>query len=210
MSEPLLAAHALSCVVGGQRLFSALDLAVREGDLVEIRGPNGSGKSTLLRCLAGLYFPQSGSVATSAPVAYLGHKTGLCADMSPLENLRWFAAVSNLRVGDVGLSGALDRVGLAGARHDRCGMLSAGQQRRAALARLVLGGAVVWLLDEPLTALDDAGTALARAFIDDHRAAGGATVCATHRSLALPPPTSPTRSSPAVRLPRTRVLALGG
>ena len=210
MSEPLLAAHALSCVVGGQRLFSGLDLAVREGDLVEIRGPNGSGKTTLLRCLAGLYFPQGGSVATSAPVAYLGHKTGLCADMSPLENLRWFAAVSNLRVGDAGLSGALDRVGLAAARHDRCGMLSAGQQRRAALARLVLGGAVVWLLDEPLTALDDAGTALARAFIDAHRARGGAAVCATHRSLALPPPTSPTRSFPAVRLPQTRVLALGG
>ena len=209
MSEPLLAAHTLRCVAGGQRLFSALDLTVQEGDLVEIRGPNGCGKSTLLRCLAGLHHPQGGRIEAAAPVAYLGHKTGLCADMSPLENLRWFAAVSNLRIGGAGLSAALDRVGLAGARHDRCGMLSAGQQRRAALARLALGGAVVWLLDEPLTALDDAGTALARAFIDDHRARGGAAVCATHRSLALPSPTSPTRS-PAVRLPRTRVLALGG
>ena len=207
MSQPLLNADGLTCVVAGQGLFSALDLAVLPGDLVEVRGPNGCGKSTLLRCLAGLYHPGAGRVVRSAPVAYLGHKSGLCPDMTPVENLRWFAALDGVRVDAAALAEAMERVGLGAARYDRCGMLSAGQQRRAALARLLVGRAGVWLLDEPLTALDDAGCALTRGFLDEHRARGGAAVCATHRTLALP------RSARAEggngRLPQTRVVALG-
>ena len=207
MSRPLLNARGLTCIVAGQRLFTALDLAVLPGDLVEVRGPNGCGKSTLLRCLAGLYHPEAGRVERSAPFTYLGHRAGLSADMTPLENLRWFAGIDGVRVEPATLDEAMDRVGLGAARFDHCGMLSAGQQRRAALARLLVGQATVWLLDEPLTALDDAGSALTRGFIDEHRAGGGAAVCATHRSLALP------RSAHAEdrngRLPQTRVVALG-
>ena len=207
MSQPLLNADGLACVVAGQRLFTGLDLAVFPGDLVEIRGPNGCGKSTLLRCLAGLYHPGAGHVERSAPFTHLGHRAGLSADLTPLENLRWFAAVDGVRVEPATLAEAMDQVGLGAARYDRCGLLSAGQQRRAALARLLVGRARIWLLDEPLTALDDAGCALTRRFLDEHRARGGAAVCATHRALALP------RSGPAEprgeRLSQTRVVALG-
>lgn len=207
MSRPLLNARGLTCVVAGQRLFDGLDLAILPGDLIEVRGPNGCGKSTLLRCLAGLYHPEDGDVERGAPFVYLGHRAGLSADMTPLENLRWFAAIDAVRVEPALLAGAMDRVGLGGARFDRCGMLSAGQQRRAALARLLVCRASVWLLDEPLTALDDAGCALMRGFIDEHRARGGAAVCATHRSLALP--ISAHAEGRNGRLPQTRVVALG-
>lgn len=207
MSRPLLNARGLTCVVAGQRLFDGLDLAILPGDLIEVRGPNGCGKSTLLRCLAGLYHPEDGDVECGAPFVYLGHRAGLSADMTPLENLRWFAAIDAVRVESALLAGAMDRVGLGGARFDRCGMLSAGQQRRAALARLLVCRASVWLLDEPLTALDDAGCALMRGFIDEHRARGGAAVCATHRSLALP--ISAHAEGRNGRLPQTRVVALG-
>lgn len=207
MARPLLNARGLTCVVAGQRLFAALDLAVLPGELVEVRGPNGCGKSTLLRCLAGLYHLEDGRVERSAPFTYLGHRAGLSADMTPLENLRWFAGIDAGRVEPATLDEAMDRVGLGPARFDRCGMLSAGQQRRAALARLLVSQASVWLLDEPLTALDDAGCALARGFIDEHRARGGAAVCATHRSLALP--RSAQASGRDVPLPQTRVVALG-
>lgn len=207
MSRPLLNARGLSCVVAGQRLFTALDLAVVPGDLVELRGPNGCGKSTLLRCLAGLYHPEAGRVERGARFVYLGHRAGLSADMTPLENLRWFAAIDAVAVEPATLGEAMDRVRLGAARFDRCGMLSAGQQRRAALARLLMSPAPVWLLDEPLTALDDEGCALTRAFIDEHRAGGGAAVCATHRSLALP--SSAEAEGRHRRLPQTRVVALG-
>lgn len=207
MSRPLLNARGLTCVVAGQRLFSGLDLAVVPGDLVEVRGPNGCGKSTLLRCLAGLYHPEAGRVERSAPFMYLGHRAGLSADMTPLENLRWFAGIDAADVEATALDEAMDRVGLGAARYDRCGMLSAGQQRRAALARLVVDRSAVWLLDEPLTALDDAGCALTRGFIDEHRACGGAAVCATHRSLTRPH-SAPTEGRDG-RLPETRIVALG-
>ena len=207
MSRPLLNARGLTCVVAGQRLFDGLDLAVLPGDLIEVRGPNGCGKSTLLRCLAGLYHPEDGRVERRAPFMYLGHRAGLSADMTPLENLHWFAGIDAAEVQPATLGEAMDRVGLGGARFDRCGMLSAGQQRRAALARLLVSRASVWLLDEPLTALDDAGCALTRGFIDEHRARGGAAVCATHRSLALP--VSAHAEGRNGRLPQTRVVALG-
>ena len=207
MSRPLLNARGLTCVVAGQSLFSALDLAVLPGDLIEVRGPNGCGKSTLLRCLAGLFHPEDGLVERGAPFIYLGHRAGLSYDMTPLENLRWFTGVDGARLEPATLDEAMDRVGLGGARFDRCGMLSAGQQRRAALARLLVGQAAVWLLDEPLTALDDAGCALTRGFIDEHRARGGAAVCATHRSLASP--ISAHAEGRDGRLPQTRVVALG-
>ena len=206
MSQPLLNARGLTCVVAGQQLFHAFDLAVFAGDLVEVRGPNGCGKSTLLRCLAGLFHPEAGRVERNGEFTYLGHRTGFCADMTPVENLNWFAAIDSAQVGPATLAEAMDRVGLGGARFDRCGMLSAGQQRRAALARLLVSGAPVWLLDEPLTALDDAGCALTRGFIDEHRARGGAAICATHRSLAVPRSGQEGRNG---RLPQTRVVALG-
>lgn len=210
MNTPLLVAQGLSCAVAERVLFDGLSFAVADGELVEVRGANGSGKSTLLRCLAGLLAPRRGRVQRRCGIDYVGHKSGLCERLTAVENLRWLADVR----GDAAESAAgertdpetaLRRVALAGAAHDWCGALSAGQLRRTALARLPLGTARVWLLDEPLTALDDAGAQVLGALIAAHRLRGGAVVCATHRALRAPE--ADERNAPC--LPATRIVRLG-
>ncbi len=183
MAEALLAARALSCEAAGRALFRDLSVVAKPGDLVEIRGANGSGKSTLLRCLAGLAVPAQGQVERNAALHYLGHRSGVAGPLTPVENLRWLARLQGVRVSSETLEQAMDRVGLGAERHDFAATLSAGQQRRAALARLLIGDVPLWLLDEPLAALDDAGAALVRELIASHRAAGGAAICATHAPL---------------------------
>lgn len=209
MNAPLLVAEHLTFTaadgdLGRRDLFRDFDLAVGRQDLVEVRGPNGSGKSTLLRCLAGLVKPAAGRVERHAGIEYLGHRSGLSGRLTPLENARWVARLRGHRPAASVLDAAMARVGLGGARDDPCATLSAGQQRRAALARLLVCAADVWLLDEPLTALDDVGAALVRELIAQHRAAGGAAVCATHRELR-PPATTALGSLPAIQ-----VVSLGG
>lgn len=183
--QPLLAACGLSYELPARApLFRSLDVVAGAGDLIEVRGANGSGKSTLLRCLAGLAEPSAGAVSHHAAFDYLGHRSGISGPLTPLENLRWLARLRGVRVCGAALESALARVGLGAARYEPVALLSAGQRRRAALARLLLGDARVWLLDEPLAALDEAGAALVRALIDTHRTAGGAAICATHERLA--------------------------
>ena len=185
MTQPLLAGRGLGYELPARApLFRNLDVVAGRGDLIEVRGANGSGKSTLLRCLAGLAEPCAGSVAHHAPFDYLGHRSGISGPLTPLENLRWLARLRGVRMSGAALESALARVGLGAARHEPVALLSAGQRRRAALARLLLGDAQVWLLDEPLAALDADGAALVRALIDAHRAEGGAAICATHEELA--------------------------
>ena len=195
----LLAAENLSWAAGGRLLFDNLSVTVRAADLVEVRGPNGSGKSTLLRCLAGLLAPQTGRVARRCAIDYVGHRPGVCERMTAVENLRWLARLRGFA--DCDPRAALDAAGLGAARHDACGALSAGQTRRAALARLPLGAANVWLLDEPLAALDDSGAGILRGLLASHRQRGGAAVCATHRSLGA--------DAGAPPLPARRIVRLG-
>jgi heme exporter protein A len=188
--DVLLAAHALGCERDGRMLFTALDLELRRGDLVELTGSNGSGKTTLLRILAGLAGGYSGRVeaAERQPgwMHYLGHRAGLSAALSPLENLMWYTSIAGGgEAHNEHCLRALARVGLAGYEDTPCHQLSAGQQRRAALARLIACEARVWLLDEPLTALDADGVRLVRALLLEHRARGGAAVCATHQTLGV-------------------------
>ena len=114
---------------------------------------------------------------------YLGHRPGVSLGLSPLENLRWYQGLGGR---EVVLAALLDRVGLAGYEKVLCQQLSAGQQRRVALARLMLSSARLWLLDEPFNALDDEGQDLVRSMLGEHLAAGGAAVCATHQPLGLP------------------------
>ena len=155
---------------------------------MEVRGPNGSGKSTLLRLVAGLYPDYEGSV--EAPDCfYLGHKPAVSALLSPRENLQWYERAGGA-IGEAGWSGpmcspreALAAVGLEACSEIPCGRLSQGQQRRAGLARALLSPHRLWLLDEPLTALDTEGRTLVESFIMDHCAAGGAVLCATHQTL---------------------------
>lgn len=183
VKTPLLAAESLSCAVSERVLFDDLYLVVAPGDLVEVHGPNGSGKSTLLRCLAGLLSPRRGRVRRGGAIDYVGHKSGVCERMTAVENLRWLARLRGDPPNRPSLAATMRRVGLGRSGHDRCAAMSAGQVRRVALARLPLGAADVWLLDEPLTALDAAAEQLLRGMIAEQRARGGAVVCATHRPL---------------------------
>ena len=187
MNDSLLVAENLRCTVGPRALFAGLSFTVDARELVEVRGANGSGKSTLLRCLVGLAEPESGDVRRRVEVQYLGHRSGNSGRMTPVENLQWLAGLRGGEPDRGSVDHALVRVGLADARHEMCDSLSAGQQRRATLARLLVAPAALWILDEPLTSLDDAGVELVVELIAEHRARGGGAVCATHRTLTAGP-----------------------
>ncbi|MBX3705233.1 MAG: cytochrome c biogenesis heme-transporting ATPase CcmA [Pseudomonadales bacterium] len=178
---PLLRLDGLGCQRDERWLFRDLTLDLNPGELLQLEGPNGSGKSTLLRVLLGLYPDFTGTLSV-AECLYLGHRPGVSAVLTAAENLRWYAALQGV---PADVAGALERVGMAGYENVVCQHMSAGQQRRIALARLALGGAPLWLLDEPLTALDTAGQDLVRALVAEHLAAGGAVVCATHQPLGI-------------------------
>jgi heme exporter protein A len=178
---PLLALRGFSCERDGRTLFDDLTVALGPGDCLELRGPNGSGKSTLLRAVVGLY-PDFAGTIDAAESLYFGHRPAIASLLTAEENLRWYAS---LRPGTTALAEALERVGMAGYERVACQQMSAGQQRRVALARLVLCPAPLWLLDEPLTALDRDGQALVRTLIEDQRGRGGAVLCATHQPLGI-------------------------
>ena len=188
MSQSLLILNNLACERGGRTLFRGLNLELRAGRCVEVRGPNGSGKSTLLRLAAGLYPDYEGSI-DAADAFYLGHKPAVSALLSPRENLQWYeraglcwsGAASSGRTR--GIEEALAAVGLNDCSGIPCGRLSQGQQRRAGLARALLSPHRLWLLDEPLTALDAQGRIQVGRLIADHCAAGGAALCASHQPL---------------------------
>ena len=165
-------------------LFSGLNLTIEAGECVSLTGPNGSGKSTLLRCIAGLFPDFSGEIRADS-ISYLGHRPGVTLGLSPIENLRWYAALES-SAAEVDLVALLADVGLAGYEEVLCARLSAGQQRRVALARLRLDAGRLWLLDEPFTALDAGGQDLVRDLIARHLAAGGSVLCATHQDLDVP------------------------
>lgn len=181
MTQTLLSVSAFACQREGRQLFQDFDYRSAAGDYVELTGPNGSGKSTLLRSIAGLFNDYTGTIEVS-PFLYLGHRSAVSGLLSPLDNCRWFLDLVGY---DADPLPALERVGLAGFEEILCQQLSAGQQRRVALARLTLVQRPLWLLDEPLTALDESGQALVCELIEQHCAGGGGVVCATHQTLSL-------------------------
>lgn len=181
----VLSALKLTCERDGRVLFEHLDLDVKAGEVIELRGANGSGKTTLLRCLAGLTSDYEGEVQRGASLAYQGHRPGLNGLLSPLENLRWYAALDGSDDDEASLFAVLASVGLAGYELSLTQQLSAGQQRRVALARLRMNPAALWILDEPLTALDPSGCEVVASAIEHHAATGGAVLYATHQSLDL-------------------------
>jgi len=190
--KALLQVDDLECVRDGRVLFSQLQLRLDPGQVVSLEGANGAGKSTLLRCIAGLYPDYSGEIS-SAPLLYCGHKPGMCGQLSTIENLRFLSHIDapGATPSDVGLNRAevnslteaLESVGLAGYESVRCASLSAGQLRRVGLARLLVSRAPLWLLDEPLTALDKPGSRLLGRVLAQHVERGGSAVCATHQTL---------------------------
>ncbi len=168
-------------------MFHGIDFDLGRGELMEVRGPNGSGKTTLLRCIAGLFTEESGhvDVARDEQPLYLGHKPGLNPLLTPLENLRWYLALQGREHRRENCLSALREVGLNGSHLVPCRSLSAGQQRRAALARLKASSAPLWLLDEPFAALDESGRDIVRSLVRTQCSGGGAVVCATHEGLGV-------------------------
>jgi len=189
-SQPLLVVRDLECVRDGRVLFKDLQLQVQQTELISLQGANGAGKSTLLRCIAGLYPDYEGAV-TAANFVYSGHKPGLSNALSTSENLVYLSGLDedpgehNLNPLADTVDSALAYVGLHGYENVRCANLSAGQLRRVGLARLLLCVAPLWLLDEPLTALDEDGADLLGRILLKHLERGGGAICATHQRLPV-------------------------
>ncbi len=168
-------------------MFSDLSFTIPSGGALVLAGPNGSGKSTLLRLLAGLLRPAAGRIIWNGqheeppPVAYLGHQDAVKAGLTVGENLAFFQALHGRPI-----EAALAAFGLGELAELPARLLSAGQRRRLALARLALSAAPLWLLDEPTLGLDDASVQRLGAVLSAHRDAGGIVVAATHLALPLP------------------------
>ncbi len=193
---PLLEARALECVRDDRVLFSGLEFALAPGAVLEVEGHNGSGKTSLLRILCGLALPAEGEIRWRgraverdragyfSEMAYQGHSHGVKLELTPLENLRVARALKPARA-EPGPWQALERVGLRGYEDVPARMLSAGQCRRVALARLLTTGAALWILDEPFTAIDKHGVAQIEEMITDHTRHGGSVVLTTHHKARL-------------------------
>ncbi len=185
----------LVCVRGGRTVFAGISLRLAAGNAMAVVGPNGAGKSSLLRLIAGLLRPEAGEIRIegrnedAAVVHYLGHADALKSALTLRETLRFWSAVYR-QEGRVALDSDIDEAAeIAGVGHAldlHVVVLSAGQRRRAALARLLLSPRPLWLLDEPSSSLDSDGEALLGRLMAAHLSRGGLIVAATHQDLPLP------------------------
>jgi heme exporter protein A len=179
-------------------LFENLGLRLDRGDMLQISGPNGSGKTSLLRLLAGLMQPTSGQVLLNGEplhsqrtelahnVLWIGHAAGIKDLLSAEENLSWLCALHQPASREA-IWQALADVGLRGFEDVPCHTLSAGQQRRVALARLYLDSPALWILDEPFTALDKQGVAQLEEHLAAHCEQGGMVILTTHHTMTRMP-----------------------
>jgi heme exporter protein A len=182
---------------GEQHVLQGVAFHLAGGRCLQVTGANGAGKTTLLRALCGLVPLEAGEIrwrgcntqddpeAFHAELSYLGHDHGLKADLTATENL-WYAVRLRSRIALEAIEAVLARVGSPEVADLRLRQLSAGQRRRVALARVLLTGASLWVLDEPGSNLDAPGQELVLQCLRDHLAAGGLAVVATHQVLNLP------------------------
>jgi len=190
----------LTAVRGGRTVFSGRSFALADGELLAVTGPNGAGKSTLLRMVAGLLRPAAGAIAldpagdggTAAATHYLGHLDALKSEFTLKQNLDYWRRL--WRGGSV--EAALSEVGLGHLANLPVGVLSAGQKRRAAIARLLVVHRPLWLLDEPATSLDAAAEENFDRLLRSHLASGGIAIVATHRNLVVAPSATLALGSP--------------
>jgi heme exporter protein A len=187
----------LECARGDRRLFRGLSFALAPGTLLHLLGANGSGKTTLLRALAGLTQPMHGEIRwRGAPIArqhdtfaaalcYVGHHNGLQGELNAIENLRYSAWLAGHGADDARIEQALDQLGLVPYARLPSKVLSQGQKRRLALARLRLADKPLWIMDEPFTALDTASCARITAMLHEHLAGDGMVLMASHQSLGI-------------------------
>lgn len=173
----------LTVTRGGIAVLEGVSFTLEAGRALVLRGPNGIGKTTLLRTLAGLQPATEGTLSVPPEsLAYAAHADGIKAVLTVAENLQFWAAVHGQGGVDRAMA-AMDLTALAGRR---AAHLSAGQKRRLGLARLLVTGRSVWLLDEPTVSLDSSSVALFVAVLRGHMAAGGSVIVATHIDLGLP------------------------
>jgi len=189
----VLSAENLQCVRGERELFTNLSFSVNSGKILYVQGANGSGKTTLLRTLSGLSQAQSGKVSWNAQkiqslaedysgqVLYIGHLPGIKEDLTAIENLQFAATLTGVHVSREQAILALAQVDIARCADLPTRVLSQGQKRRVALARLWLQKNPIWILDEPFTALDAAAINTLTAHIEAFVVAGGIVVFTSHQ-----------------------------
>jgi heme exporter protein A len=200
MSQPLeqgLSCRDLSCIRDDRILFEQLDFDIEQGQALQIEGRNGSGKTSLLRILCGLALAETGTIYWQgqdtesqasdyrAAMTYVGHLAGIKGELSAEENLLIHYNLS-LKPRDIDVLSALEQLGLRGFEDLPTRMLSAGQKRRVALARLLIADTPLWILDEPFTALDKDGVLFVEEMLQNHAKAGGIAVLTSHNPFQSP------------------------
>ena len=193
----MLEVQSLECVRDDRLLFSDLSFSVAAAEVLQIEGSNGCGKTSLLRIICGLRLAEAGQVLWRgemiqtnredyyANMVYIGHLPCIKAELTVMENVRALLDTRSLSVTDAVIEAALAKVGLASYEDVPGKALSSGQRRRILLAFVDLARAKLWILDEPLTALDVQGVALMESMIVEHRAAGGSVIFTTHHGMQL-------------------------
>ncbi|WP_261815587.1 cytochrome c biogenesis heme-transporting ATPase CcmA [Vibrio gallicus] len=191
----MLQINELTAIRDERVLFENLSFCVKAGDLIQVEGRNGTGKTTLLRIIAGLGDKESGSIewngesifserdAFHQDLLFLGHQTGVKRDLNAFENLSFYLQMTNQYFPEQQIWQALTKVGLAGREDVPVAQLSAGQQRRVALARLWLSKHPLWILDEPLTAIDKQGVSVLEQLFLQHTEQGGMVLLTTHQDM---------------------------
>jgi heme exporter protein A len=194
-----LSATDLTLVRGERCLFTGLGFALEAGELLLLEGQNGSGKTSLLRAMVGMLELETGEIlwngepirhtrqAYFGSLVWMGHRVGLKADLTLVENLQFEAALRP--VANTDFNAVLERLGIDRLKKLAIRSLSAGQQRRVALARVLLSDATLWLMDEPFTNLDRDGRQLVTDIVAQHVAAGGMCVMAAHQDVVIDAPT---------------------
>ncbi|MEE2693115.1 MAG: heme ABC exporter ATP-binding protein CcmA [Pseudomonadota bacterium] len=185
--------HDVAVMRGGRKILAGVSLSVEPGESVLVRGPNGAGKTTLLRAVAGLLPLASGKAAANGEekpderrlrIIYCGHADAVKTPLTVTENLRFWAKLYSAPVSRIEAS--ISALGLEHLTARRAGDLSAGQKRRLGLARPMISGKPVWLLDEPAASIDAASVARLTRMLEDHCAKGGCALIATHDRLDIP------------------------
>ncbi len=193
----ILEVDKVGCVRGDRRLFNDMSFTLTPGTCVQLTGPNGSGKTSLLRIICGLMVPEEGEIRWQGAnirslgdeyftsITYVGHRNGVKEELTSIENLRISSGLAGVEVSSAEARDALGRIGLGGRETLAARLLSEGQRRRLALARVVICKKAVWVLDEVLTSLDKAAVGLMRTLIEEHLDSGGMAIVATHQELAI-------------------------